>query len=491
MHFKRSSGILLHITSLPGDFGIGSLGEEALAFIDFLKKAEQKLWQIFPTGPTGYGDSPYQTFSAFAGNPLLLDIHELVKDSLLVEKDIKLAALFPEDKVDFGKVINEKNRLFRIAYSNFEPNHEFTNFCVREDFWLNDYALFMALKEHFGGRSWIEWEKNAKIREPETMANFRIALSQEIQYQKFLQFLFFQQWQKVHLYAKKNGISIIGDIPIFIGLDSADAWANPHLFHFDENCNPVFVAGVPPDGFSPTGQLWGNPLYNWDKMAEERYQWWIKRFAATLRIVDIIRVDHFIGFVNYWAVPAGEKTAEHGTWEPGPGRKVFDAVLNVLGNLPIIAEDLGVITPEVVALRDAFEFPGMKILQFAFYDGMDSDFLPHHFTENFVVYTGTHDNETTRGWYKNVPEKVRDFVDEYLSFSGSEADIAWKLLETAWKSIAEMAIVPLQDVLNLDNSARMNLPGTSTGNWQWRFKKQDLNDKLARQLKNVTVKCHR
>jgi 4-alpha-glucanotransferase len=491
MRFNRSSGILLHITSLPNDYGIGSLGKEAVAFIDFLSKSNQKLWQIFPTGPTGYGDSPYQTFSAFAGNPLFIDVEELIKEGLLNPEDCEIDVPYPKDKVDFGRIFKEKNGWLRKAFSNFKENDAFHEFCKEEAVWLDDFALFIALKENFGGKSWVEWDENAKTRDKETLENFRAALSEEIQYQKFLQFKFFQQWEKVHQYAKEKNISIIGDIPIFIGLDSADAWANPHLFHFDENCNPTFIAGVPPDGFSPTGQLWGNPLYNWEAMEQNHFQWWIQRFSAMLKIVDIIRVDHFIGFVNYWAVPAGEKTAEKGSWEPGPGRKVFDAVEKSLGKLPIIAEDLGVITPPVVELRDLFSFPGMKILQFAFYDGLESDFLPHHYTENFVVYTGTHDNETTRGWYKNIPENVREFADKYLDFDGDKSTISWKLIITAWESKADMAIVPMQDILNLDNSARMNLPGTSTGNWQWRMKKTALNDEISRKLKAITLKNRR
>ena len=483
---QRSSGILFHITSLPGAYGIGSLGKSAQNFIDFLYEAKQKNWQIFPLGPTGFGDSPYQTFSAFAGNPLLIDLENLVEVGLLSPALLQNPPAFPDDKVDYGAIIPFKEKLLRKAYQNFKIIDSFASFCEKESYWLDDYSLFMALKEHFNGASWVQWDDAVKRRQKDIIENFKIALQDEIRYHQFLQFVFFKQWKTIHHYAKNKGISIIGDIPIFIGLDSADAWANPDIFFFDQSCNPTVVAGVPPDGFSPTGQLWGNPLYRWSEMGKNNYEWWIQRFAKSLEMVDVIRVDHFIGFVNYWAVPATDDTAKNGVWEPGPGRKIFDAVKEKLGELPIIAEDLGVITPDVIKLRETFDFPGMKILQFAFYNGMDSDFLPHHYTRNCVVYTGTHDNETTRGWYSNAPDDVRKFANEYLNFDGSESEFSWKLIETAWKSRADLAIVPLQDVLNLDNSARMNFPGTANGNWQWRARKEDITKELAEKLASIT-----
>ncbi|MCD4817324.1 MAG: 4-alpha-glucanotransferase [Candidatus Cloacimonetes bacterium] len=491
MKFERSSGILLHITSLSGKYGIGSLGKEAHEFVDFLKKSEQKLWQIFPLGPTGFGDSPYQTFSAFAGNPLLIDLDLLIDEKLLEQSNLDNLSAFSETEIDFGELITVKDRILRKAFDNFEVSENYNEFHDEEQDWLNDFALFMSLKKHFQGASWSHWDRDIKLRELQAIEYYNEELKDEINYHKFLQFIFFQQWEKLHDYARKNNIKIIGDIPIFIGFDSADAWVNSDIFYFDENREPTKVAGVPPDGFSETGQLWGNPLYDWEAMEKDGFKWWIKRFEAALKQVDILRIDHFIGFVNYWAVPFGDKTAENGKWETAEGDKLFQQVQNKLGSLPIIAEDLGVLTPEIIKLRDQYGFPGMKVLQFAFYDGMEGGFLPHNFTENFVVYTGTHDNETTKGWFSNLPENVRDFTCSYLNFSGNESEIADKLIEAAWKSIAVFAIAPMQDFLNLDNSARMNYPGIAGGNWQWRMKKQYLTDELADKICRITEKFGR
>jgi len=491
MKFERSSGILLHISSLPGKYGIGTLGKEALEFVDFLRKSGQKLWQIFPLGPTGFGDSPYQTFSAFAGNPLLIDFNILINDRLLDQRDLGTFPYFSDSKIDFGKLINEKDRILRIAFNNFSINVQYNNFNLVESDWLDDYALFMSLKKHFQGVSWSHWDQDIKLREPNAIDYYKEKLLNEIKYHKFLQFIFFQQWDELHNYASKNNIKIVGDIPIFIGFDSADAWVNSEIFFFDKNGQPTKVAGVPPDGFSETGQLWGNPLYHWKKMEETGFEWWIKRFESSLKLTDILRIDHFIGFVNYWAVPYGEKTAENGRWEKAYGEKLFKQVQKKLGELPIISEDLGVLTQEVVNLRNKYGFPGMKVLQFAFYDGMEGGFLPHNFSENFVVYTGTHDNETTRGWFSNLPNNIREFVCNYLNFSGDESEIAEKLIETAWESIAVFAIAPMQDFLNLDNNARMNYPGIAGGNWQWRMKKNFLTDELADKIFKLTEKYER
>ncbi len=374
MHFPRSSGVLCHITSFPGRYGIGTMGREAYRFIDFLVSARQKLWQVFPLGPTGYGDSPYQCFSAFAGNPLLIDLELLMEEGLLSKKDLEGAPDFPEDRVDYGAVIYFKFPLLRKAYENFLVKAEkqvllrekFERFCEAHKWWLDDFALFMALKEEFGGKSWLEWEKEVRFRMENTIKAYKLKLADKIEFQKFRQYLFFQQWYDLRAYANKNGVKIIGDIPIFVAMDSADVWAHPELFYFDPDLKPLKVAGVPPDYFSATGQLWGNPLYNWEEHQKTGFAWWIRRIESMMEMVDIIRIDHFRGFAGYWAIPYGEKTAVNGRWEKAPGMELFTAIEQALGRLPIIAEDLGVITPDVVELRDHFQFPGMKVLQFAF-----------------------------------------------------------------------------------------------------------------------------
>lgn len=491
MKFERSSGILLHITSLPGNFGIGSLGDDCYYFIDFLEKSAQKLWQICPVGPTGYGNSPYQTYSAFAGNPLFINLEKLVDNGLLEMDDLKTEESFNEIKVEFEKVKKFKSVLFRKAYKNFleHSSSEFVNFCETESDWLDDFSLFMALKKHFNEISWNNWEESIKLRKPAAMKKYSEMLKNEIGYQKFLQYLFFKQWKEMRNYSSSKNIKIIGDIPIYVAFDSSDAWSHPEYFLFDEDNNPTFVAGVPPDKFSPTGQLWGNPLYNWEKHKENNFSWWKKRFKKTLEMVDIIRIDHFIGFVNYWAVPANDKTAENGSWQPAPGKELFSAVLKDLGSLPIIAEDLGAITQKVIDLRDYFDFPGMKILHFAFGTGANNPYLPENFPENCVVYTGTHDNETTEGWFKNIPGFLKEEVRNYLDLKNEK--ISWRLIEAAWESKADIAIAPLQDFLGLDNSARMNIPGTVGGNWEWRVKKSQLNDELAMKIKMLTIQNDR
>ena len=486
---NRQSGILLHITSLPSNYGIGSLGKAAYEFIDFLKTSAQKLWQIFPLGPTGYGDSPYQTFSAFAGNPLLIDLDELLKNGLLSKSDMKNSIAFNEDKVDYAFVKEYKNQIYKKAFKNFTPTKDYYDFCTKNNWWLDDFSLFMAIKKHFNNVSWSEWEIDLRLRKSETISYYQSKLKNEIDFEKFLQYLFYQQLDKIKRYANENGIKIIGDIPIFVGYDSADAWAYPEIFLFDDELKPTFVAGVPPDGFSPTGQLWGNPLYNWQKLKENDYKWWIDRFSHTLKAVDIIRLDHFLGFVNYWQVKANEKTAENGSWQPGPKAHFFETVEKYLGQLPIIAEDLGVITDEVIKLREKFGFPGMKILQFAFYGDEHNPYLPHNIQENFVVYTGTHDNETTVGWYKNLPQHIKDYVNRYLKTDGKKIHL--DLIKTAWQTKANYAVAPMQDFLGLDNSARMNTPGTTENNWQWRLNKKHLNDKLTNWIYELTKNSDR
>lgn len=493
MKFERSSGILLHITSLPGNYGIGSMGKEAFEFIDFLERSGQKIWQICPTGPTGYGDSPYQTFSAFAGNPLFINLEKLSEEDLIANPDLATKFEFSEDEVDFGKVIDFKQKIFRKAFENFKNNipSGFAVFCQKESDWLDDYSLFMSLKTHFVGKPWYEWDEAIKIRKQESVMYFRNLLKEEISFHKFQQFIFFKQWKKMHDHARSKGIKIFGDIPIYIAYDSSDAWADPELFQFDNNNNPIKVSGCPPDDFCKLGQLWGNPLYDWKKHEQDNFCWWIKRFRKTLEIVDIVRIDHFIGFVHYFAIPAENKTAEYGDWLPGPGGKLFKAVQKELGDLPIIAEDLGLVTEEVIALRDKFKFPGMRLLQFAFGGDESNPFFPENYPENCVVYTGTHDNETTEGWYKNIPDFVKEHLHRYLQYDGKDK-ISWELIKLAWKSKADLAIVPMQDLLCLDNSARFNSPGSVGGtNWKWRVRKDDLTPQLENKIRSFSLKYKR
>ena len=490
--FERSSGILFHPTSLPGKYGIGTLGKEAYAFIDFLKKSRQKLWQIFPLGPTGYGDSPYQSFSSFAGNPYLIDFDLLIEAHLLSEEDLRDVFFGDnEEYIDYGAIYNQKYPLLRKAYENFKSsdNHEMKenleHFKRENASWLNDYSLYISLKNHFNGLPWNEWAHDIKNREHGAMEHYRNELADDIEYHNFIQFLFFKQWGDVKRYANENGIKIIGDIPIFVAADSSDAWANPEIFLFDEERKPVKVAGVPPDYFSATGQLWGNPLYNWQKLKETNYSWWVERVRANLSTCDIIRIDHFRGFEAYWAVPYGDDTAINGQWEPGPGIDLFNAIKSQLGELPIIAEDLGLMTQGVIDLREATGFPGMKILGFAFDSGEENDYLPHTYTKNCVVYTGTHDNDTLIGWFQKAKEEDRQFARDYLN-SRSDDEIHWDAIRGAWSSVASMAISPVQYFLGLGSEARINTPGVAAGNWQWRLRHGVLTDELAERIAKLT-----
>ena len=490
--FERSSGILFHPTSLPGKYGIGTLGKEAYAFIDFLKKSKQKLWQIFPLGPTGYGDSPYQSFSSFAGNPYLIDFDLLIEAHLLSEEDLRDIFFGDnEEYIDYGAIYNQKYPLLRKAYENFkssdnnEMKDSLENFKRENSSWLNDYSLYISLKNHFNGLPWNEWAHDIKNRENSAMQHYKNELADDIEYHNFIQFLFFKQWNDVKRYANENGIKIIGDIPIFVAADSSDAWANPEIFLFDEERKPVKVAGVPPDYFSATGQLWGNPLYNWEKLKETNYSWWVERVRANLSTCDIIRIDHFRGFEAYWAVPYGDETAVNGQWEPGPGIDLFNAIKSQLGELPIIAEDLGLMTQGVIDLREATGFPGMKILGFAFDSGEENDYLPHTYTKNCVVYTGTHDNDTLIGWFQKAKEEDRQFARDYLN-SRSDDEIHWDAIRGAWSSVASMAISPVQDFLGLGSEARINTPGVAAGNWQWRLRHGVLTDELAERIAKLT-----
>ena len=494
MKFNRSSGVILHPTSLPGPYGIGDLGPQAYRWIDFLAEAGCSLWQILPLGPTGYGDSPYQCFSAFAGNPVLISPELLLAEGLILPGDLIDLPEFPGETgfgshVDYGLVIHAKMRLLNRAFMRFQRvatphlKTEFERFQVSQAGWVQDYGLFMALKDAHGGKPWYMWRAGLKTRQPSVLAAAREKYREPIQRQVFQQFIFFRQWGALRRYAHEQGIRIIGDVPIFVSHDSADVWANPHLFDLYKNGKPRVVAGVPPDYFSPTGQLWGNPLYRWEVHAHDGYRWWLDRLRSVFNKVDIVRLDHFRGFAGYWEVPAGKPTAEIGRWLPGPGAQFLRAIELEFGGLPIIAEDLGEITPDVFELRDQFNLPGMKILQFAFGGDPEEKFLPHNYSHNCVAYTGTHDNDTTLGWYKTAPENERDFCRRYLNRDGQ--DIVWDMIRCVWSSVAVFALVPMQDLLNLDTEARMNFPGRPSGNWCWRMSNEACSAELAARLREI------
>lgn len=493
----------MHPTSLPGRFGIGDLGTEAYRFVDFLKDAGQRLWQVLPLGPTGFGDSPYQCFSAFAGNPLLISLERLVEKGLLPAAALHETAIFPDEEVHYGRVIPWKSDLLARAAGNFfagssaETRARFESFCATQAAWLDDYALFMALKHtHSQEFIWTHWEPSVRSRRPAALDHWRRKLTGEIDLHRFYQFEFFDQWRALKQHCAECGIRIMGDVPIYVAHDSADVWAHTEYFDLDEKGNPAAVAGVPPDYFSATGQLWGNPLYRWDVLAADGYRWWIERLAATLAMVDIIRLDHFRGFEAYWTVPASETTAVNGRWVKGPGVAFLQAAVDALGDLPLVAENLGVITPEVEAMRNRFGFPGMSILQFAFgKDPQGPDFRPHNYPRARVAYTGTHDCDTTVGWWTSAGQgestrteedirKEHDYTRRYLNLDSQE--IHWAFIRALMASVADTVVFPLQDVLGLGSKARMNLPATPSGNWRWRFRSGVLTPALARRLKELT-----
>jgi 4-alpha-glucanotransferase len=491
LSLTRSSGILLHPTSLPGSFGVGDFGDEARAFADFLSASGQSLWQVLPLGATGYGNSPYQSLSAFAGNTLLIDPRQLVSDGLL-SLDDPGSPQFPSDRVEFEEVRPFKEGLLKQAYENFKLDQAsalhtgLRDFCDSSAWWLDDYALFRALKEANGGRAWFDWDRELAEREPTALAHARAQLQDQIAAQKFFQFYFFRQWQALRDYCRARGIRIVGDLSIFVALDSADVWTHRENFKLDDRGHPTHVAGVPPDYFSETGQLWGNPLYDWNRMEADGFSWWIDRVRFALTQFDLLRVDHFRGFAACWEIPAGEATAQNGQWMPAPGRKLFTALAAALGDLPIMAENLGVITPDVESLREEFGFPGMRVLQFAFDSDTANVHLPHNYSRDAVVYTGTHDNDTTTGWFAGSTNKEqREFCLEYLHSDGRK--IHRDFIRAALASVAGTAITPLQDVLGLGNDARMNLPASQTGNWAWRFKAELLTDEIAAELKQLTA----
>jgi 4-alpha-glucanotransferase len=471
---------------------MGDMGIEAYRFIDFLVESDQQYWQVLPLGPTGYGNSPYSCYSAMAGNPLLINPELLRDKELLADEDFANLPEFPLDYVDFERAIALKVPLLKKACENFKAKaspvqqKEFSGFCESKENWLEDYALFMALKDNFGGVSWNNWEPEIARREPESLEKWRQQLNAEIYYYKYVQFEFFRQWTELKRYANLRDIKIIGDIPIYVAHDSADVWSHREIFCLDEaSGEPALMAGVPPDYFSSTGQLWGNPVYNWEKLQANNFEWWVERFEAIFAYVDVTRIDHFRGFDAYWAVKRGQETAMYGEWIKAPGTALLDLINQKFGDLPIIAEDLGVITPEVVALRDRYEFPGMKILQFAFGAGPGDPFLPFNYDRNCVVYTGTHDNDTTVGWFNQLSNYERDEVLRYLGCIDPQG-IHWSLIRMGWISIANMAIVPYQDLLGLGTDARMNFPGKPEGNWGWRYRPEALNREVGDRLKTMT-----
>jgi len=501
MTFARASGILLHPTSLLGPHGIGDLGDEAYRFADFLGASGQSLWQVLPLGPTGYGDSPYACYSAFAGNTLLVNPELLLKENLISKTDLTALPRLSEGTVDFAAAHQRKDAILAKAFANYQRStdtefrSEFETFAEQNAAWLDDYALFRALKTAHDGKPWYEWDRALVTRVPADLARTRTELHEQIEEQKFSQFIFFQQWSALKTYCNRRGIQIIGDIPIFVAHDSADVWTHPDQFKLNGDGSPIVVAGVPPDYFSKTGQYWGNPLFKWNQMQVDGFQWWIERVRAALETVDIARIDHFRGFAACWEIPGGDKTAERGRWVEAPGRELFTAIRDALGELPIIAEDLGVITPDVEKLRDDFGFPGMRILQFAFSSDATNIDLPHNYHQNVVVYTGTHDNDTTAGWFNSVAgegstrtakqiECERQFCIKYLKTRGEE--IHWDFIRAVFASVANTAIVPMQDVLGLGNEARMNLPNSTTGNWLWRLGEHTLSDDLSARLRDLS-----
>jgi 4-alpha-glucanotransferase len=496
----------LHFTSLPGRFGIGDLGPCAYEFADFLSDAGQKLWQVLPVNPTGYGDSPYQCFSAFAGNPLLISLESLRDRGLLQNSDLDLAHAqpFPEDSVAFGPVIDFKMSALRRAAAAFFADASradraaFDHFCEHAHSWLDDFALFMALKDAHNGTPWTSWDEPIRQRDARSVSEWARKLAPQIEACKFWQFEFFRQWELLKAYSAQRGIRFMGDVPIYVAHDSADVWAHPELFYLDGQGKPTVVSGVPPDYFSATGQLWGNPIYRWDVLAASGYKWWIDRFRATLALFDMVRLDHFRGFEAYWEVPGSETTAIHGRWVKGPGEGFLSALQNEFGELPIVAENLGVITPAVEELRHKFELPGMSILQFAFgADPQGSTFRPHNYSRDLVAYTGGHDNDTTVGWWRSsgagdstrTPEEVRkehEVTRAYLNFH-DDSEVNWIMIRAVLASVADVAIVPLQDVLGLGNEARMNLPGTVSGNWKWRYRPGALKSDLSARLRSFVA----
>ena len=484
----RKGGVLLPVSSIPSKYGIGTFSKQAYEFVDFLERAGQSFWQILPLGPTGYGDSPYQSFSTFAGNPYYIDLEKIIKKGWLTKEECDACDFGSDDGyVDYEKIYLSRFRILKIAYerSNIKEDKEFGKFKEDNAAWLEDYALYMAVKNSFHGISWIEWEEDIRLRKPEAMKAYKEKFADEIEFYQFQQFVFAVQWLALKAYANKKKISIIGDIPIYVAFDSADTWANPELFQLDESCTPTGVAGCPPDSFSATGQLWGNPLYKWEYHKETGYEWWMQRISYCYRLYDVVRIDHFRGFDEYYFIPYGDTTAEFGHWEKGPGYDIFKVMKEKIGKKPVIAEDLGFLTPSVISLVKKTGYPGMKILQFAFDSREESDYLPHNYSNNSVVYTGTHDNDTTMGWYGSLNRQDKAFAKRYLNIKAKK-EIYWEFIRAALSSVADTAIIPVQDYLGLGSEARVNMPSTLGNNWKWRLRDGQLDDSLAERIREIT-----
>lgn len=489
---KRAAGVLMPVFSLPSKYGIGCFSKEAYEFIEQLNRAGQSYWQILPLGPTGAGDSPYQSESTFAGNPFFIDLEDLIDRGLLTIKDCRvLCNVSSHSYVDYHSISNMRHDILKKAYGRFVPDIDFLEFKDKNGWWLDDYALFMALKKAGGRKCWIEWEKDIRLRLPESISKYTVLLKDDIEYYKWLQFIFFDQWKKLKKFAGEHQIKIIGDMPIYVAYDSADCWANTRYFDLDKNMRPRNVSGCPPDYFAPTGQLWGNPVYNWNSIRRHGYDWWIRRISFGFELYDIIRIDHFRGFDEYYSVPAGSETAEHGVWEKGPGYNFFRKMKTAIGDRSFIAEDLGMLTDSVHELVRKTGYPGMKVLEFAFGANDTNDYLPHHYDRNCVVYTGTHDNDTVRGWFRTVNDTDRRFAATYLGCPFTEEHVVSELIMLAQRSQADTCIIPMQDWLGLGSEARINTPGTIVDNWHWRMAPDAFSDELARQMKEIAEICSR
>lgn len=492
---ERAGGILLHPISLPSPHGIGDLGQAAYRWLAWLGESGCALWQMLPLGPPGYSESPYQSYSSFAGNPLLISLDALVEDGLLTQQDLHPRPEFQPDRIAYNDVMPFKYAALALAAERFFGGANDALMQAYEAYehenrdWLDDFVLFMALKEVHDGLPWTAWEAELVTRQPDAIARAAQDGASVLDKYRFHQFIFSRQWQSLRQGARAAGVKLIGDLPIYVAHDSVDTWVYPELFQLDERGMPTHVAGVPPDYFSPTGQRWGNPLYRWERMQANDFQWWIRRFRAVLNRVDLVRFDHFLGLNRYWQIPAANSTAEQGTWQPAPGAQLLSTLRDVLGELPIIVEDLGLVTPEVEALRDRFGLPGMKILQFAFDGGSENPFLPDNYAPNCVAYTGTHDNETACGWYENAPEYIRDHFRRYTGSDGTH--VAWDMIRTIWQSKADRTLAQMQDLLELGNEARMNVPGTSSGNWCWRVQESQLTQQLAEKVRELNVSTDR
>ena len=486
----RKSGMLLPIASLPSKYGIGSFSKEAYQFVDTLRESGQKLWQILPLGPTGYGDSPYQSFSTFAGNPYFIDLEQLINEGLITEEECNSYDWGNNNNyIEYEKIYLSRFKILRTAFerSNITENQEYRQYCMDNGWWLHDYALYMSIKDSFNGTSWIEWDTDIRLRNPEAIRRFEEELKNDIEFYKYQQYLFTKQWNNLKSYANNNGIKIIGDIPIYVALDSADTWANPQLFQLNNECIPTVVAGCPPDGFSATGQLWGNPIYTWDYHKSTNYDWWVSRIAYSFRLYDVVRIDHFRGFDEYYSIPYGEENAINGKWNKGPGIDLFNVIKERLGNVDIIAEDLGFLTQSVKDLLNETGYPGMKIIQFAFDSREDSDYLPHNYNNNCIVYTGTHDNSTIQGWYRQVNDEDKEMCINYMNNRyNQDQDKHWDFICLAMRSVANTCIIPVQDYLGLGDEARINMPSTLGNNWVWRMDYNSFNKEIIEKIKTLT-----